>query len=114
VLPTGGAIDYDHGPGLTPNPANGVYESGQVLDKLDDIHLGTNLAAPPAPVPWRPFIYRRLEVRREYPNGSTLALTTTYTGPEMKPRWLPPLIHILTMTRSGRFRRPPSANRACN
>jgi RHS repeat-associated protein len=82
VLPTGGAVEYDHGSGLTPNASNGIYESGQVLDKLDNIHLATNLTTAPRPVPWQPFIYRRLKVRREYPDGSTLALTTTYTGPE--------------------------------
>jgi hypothetical protein len=68
VLPTGGAIDYDHGPGLAgAGSIPGVYASGQVLDSLPP--LWTFMIESVPPPPWQPYVYRRLLERREYPDG---------------------------------------------
>jgi YD repeat-containing protein len=56
-LPTGGAVEYDYGDG------NNGSTSGYQLQS------GTNTS----------FIYRRLQERREYSNGSTLSSRTHYT-----------------------------------
>ena len=74
VLPTGGAIEYDHGAGVTRDDNKGAFESGQLLSPLP-----WELHAEPTPG-WRPVIYRRLLSRRVYADassGSPLA-TTSY------------------------------------
>jgi hypothetical protein len=60
VLPTGGAIEYDHAMGLS----NGWYTSG-VIDLPESKH-----------------IYRRVIERREYPDGVNLSQKMTYSRPE--------------------------------
>ena len=83
ILPTGGAIEYDYGPGLWPNaPTNspsstlmpGVFASGQVLT---DIPMEQSTS-------WNPFIYRRLLQRREYPGAiggeTNLERSANYPG----------------------------------
>lgn len=68
VLPTGGTIDYDHGPGLAgAGSIPGAYASGQVLDSLSP--LWTVMTGSVPPPPWQPYVYRRLLERREYPDG---------------------------------------------
>jgi RHS repeat-associated protein len=62
VLPTGGAIEYDHAAGLTGGAASGVFQIGN--DK---------------------YIYRRVIERRVYPDGgsgSAYASKMTYSRPE--------------------------------
>lgn len=86
VLPTGGVIEYDHGPGLAgAGTIAGVDTSGQVLDAVPGIWQTTSESLPPPP--WQPYVYRRLLARREYPNGGvtadlvqTHALLETATG----------------------------------
>ena len=119
-LPTGGAIEYDHGAGLTPiDSSKAVYASGQVLSDLagvystpsasPDIPGLTDTGAPvvsPKSAPWRPYIYRRLTARRMYPDGVTLASTTTYSQPEapgtasFDPDY-PALVQGLSLTNAG-------------
>ncbi len=88
VLPTGGAIEYDHAAGLSNAGSPGVSTSGQVLDLWDlnvydwDPNTGVN------PPTLAPFIYRRLTARRVYANGGSKSAgttpdsTTTYSQPE--------------------------------
>ncbi|HWQ54666.1 MAG TPA: RHS repeat-associated core domain-containing protein [Bryobacteraceae bacterium] len=84
VLPTGGAVEYDHGPGVAPG-SPGVREEGQILDDLPG-SAETSLKDFSTPLlpPWRPVIYRRLLERREYPEGGTTnpARTTSYARVE--------------------------------
>jgi RHS repeat-associated protein len=67
VLPTGGAIEYDHGAGLSNAGAvAGTYASGQILDDVSGQSGAVNLTMETPPPRWRPVIYRRLWERREY------------------------------------------------
>lgn len=88
VLPTGGAIEYDFGPGIAPNPSNGAYASGQLLDDLSSLVGPPYVVGAPPPPPWQPVIYRRLLERRTYTGGGSAqagtlpSSTTTYSRPE--------------------------------
>jgi RHS repeat-associated protein len=78
VMPTGGAVEYDHGAAFLPT--TGIYSSGQVLDNLNFDTCGPYGTSPS----WGPFIYRRLLTRREYADStaSSLQSTTTYSTSE--------------------------------
>jgi RHS repeat-associated protein len=60
VLPTGGALEYDHGAGLTNGAANGTFER------------------PAAEGGTYPQVYRRVLEKRTYPDGTTLAGKITF------------------------------------
>ena len=81
VLPSGGAIEYDHGAGLSnAGLVAGTYADGRVLDNPGTIANTTS--SDPG---WRPAIYRRLLKRRTYPtglSGATFDAETTYSRRE--------------------------------
>jgi RHS repeat-associated protein len=61
VLPTGGAIEYDHAPGLSDNTTGGFFNLNFPVSKQ---------------------IYRRVLERRVYADGTTLESRQTYSRPE--------------------------------
>lgn len=67
ILPTGGAVEYDHGAGLAnAGSVAGGYADGSVMDNPGTFFNTTD----PDPG-WRPTIYRRVLKRRTYPDGGT-------------------------------------------
>lgn len=80
VLPTGGAVEYDHGAGLANagGTGTGMFVDGGILDAP-----GTITSTSDPNVPYQPAIYRRVLTRRTYPDGGTQAeSTTTYSRRE--------------------------------
>ncbi|MBL8234893.1 MAG: hypothetical protein JNL98_40710 [Bryobacterales bacterium] len=76
ALPSGAAIEYDHGAGVSnAGLIAGAYADGQVLD--DPVF---SINSDPG---WRPSVYRRLLERRTYPTGNAPPeATTTYSRRE--------------------------------
>ena len=71
VVPSGGAMEYDYGPGL-PQLTDYVFASGQVLKSQNGRTIPLVSNAEPSEG-WRPFIYRRLLQRRTYRTGGSSA-----------------------------------------
>jgi RHS repeat-associated protein len=77
VLPTGGMIEYDFGPGLSNAGAvAGTYSSGQVLDVFSSYYSTA--------LPWSPFVYRRLLQRRDYNSATGANPTKMPAGAETR------------------------------
>jgi YD repeat-containing protein len=79
VLPTGGAIEYDHGAGVVPDAGKGVFTSGQLMSAIPF----NREASVPTP-PWQPGIYRRLLLRRVYLNASDTTPIGTTSYPQFE------------------------------
>lgn len=69
-LPTGGAIEYDWGPGLSNGAASGIVNP--VPNMAHWMELDESM----------PQIYRRVVTRRAYDTGNVLLGSTTYSKPE--------------------------------
>ncbi|MFN7932150.1 MAG: hypothetical protein U0R19_02415 [Bryobacteraceae bacterium] len=112
VLPSGGAIEYDHGQGFASLFNEGIFASGMVLNQLHRTYesLSTETLTPTAP--WRPFVYRRLLERRSYDTAystnegstkrplGTFALRTEYPKFEtaLVPRYTDALLSDFTIS----------------
>ncbi len=72
ILPTGGAIQYEHGAGIRDGNSSGQIGKSTYLVFYSD----------PPPTQPNIKIYRRLLERRVFPDGSTLGKKTVYERPE--------------------------------